>query len=105
MACCLSNLYNLCQVDTCGQILIPASQIPAATGDYYLVFAFLETNYELKYTRLQSTDNLFFDLKGLNEYYEYKGQIIGPDGDAVILTINSVQYNGIQFETKKTYQL
>jgi hypothetical protein len=71
-----------------------------ADGTYTLELDFLQDVIR-KTAQLTEGDNMTFDAVDLNERFTYVGHLKGPDGLPISFTIDTVQYDCIEFTTKK----
>lgn len=100
MPCCCSRIYRVCDVIICdAEDLVLPIEVPA-DGTYTLELDFLQDVIR-KTSMLTAGDNFTFDVVELNERFTYVGHLKGPDGMPITFTINDVQYDCIEFTTKK----
>lgn len=100
MPCCCSKIHRVCDVIICdGQDLILPIPVPT-DGEYTLELDFLQDVIS-KTAQLTQGDNFTFDATDLNERFTYVGHIKGPDGVPITFTIDEVQYDCIEFTTKR----
>lgn len=104
MACCINRPYILCSVDPCGEIVLP-NTVQHPGGVFRLAIYFLGSIYNILTEALEPNEQIIFSLSGVNEYQELQSQIFNSDNQLFEFTIGSNTYDGIQFETKKQFQL
>lgn len=105
MACCCTNIVEICKVSICGtNALIKTGAVALAAGNYKLVLEYLDVDIVLNAT-FGINDDLNFPSDQLNEHYKYRGKIYGPDGSVVTITVNDVVYDCIEFKTVLEYTL
>lgn len=102
MSCCCLKILNLCAVPVCGILEIdkPATGNSGSGEDnnYTLVLDFLQTQITLTDAQTEG-ENIHFDVSGLNENFEYSGQIFDSSGDLVSIVIGEDTYDCIKFKT------
>lgn len=100
MPCCCSKIHRICDVIVCdGDDLVLPIPVPA-DGAYSLELDFLGDTIR-KTAQLSEGDNFTFPIDGLNERFTYVGHLKGPDGTPLTFTIDEVQFDCIEFTTKK----
>src|SRR3972149_2998453 len=100
MPCCCSKIYRVCDVVICvGEDLVLPVSVPS-DGEYTLELDFLQDVIR-KTATLTEGDNFTFDAADLTERFTYVGHIKGPDGTPIKFTIDTVEYDCIEFTTKK----
>lgn len=100
MPCCCTNIFRICDVIVCtGEMLTLPVSVPA-DGEYTLELEFLQDIIEKKST-LSAGDNFTFDIENLNERFTYVGNIKNPDGTPLKFTVEGVEYDCLEFTTKK----
>lgn len=100
MPCCCSKIFRVCDVVTCNgdDLILP---IPAQMdGAYELHLDFLQ-DVVIKSATMTAGDNLTFDTLELNERFTYVGHLRDPQGAPIKFTIDAVEYDCIEFTTKR----
>lgn len=101
MPCCCVKTLNLCSVPVCGvleiEVAATAAESPLA-NNYKLVLDYFQTQITLTEEQTEG-ENIHFDVSGLNENFEYTGQVFDPNGDPVSVTIGEDIYDCIKFKT------
>lgn len=100
MPCCCTNTLNLGCIVVCDGQFIDTGIKAQKDGVYELQVDFLGTSYSIRVT-LAIDDDLKFPTTGLSENYEYKGKVVDPDSDTVLIDT----YDCIQFQTKLQFDL
>lgn len=85
MSCCNKYLDFGC-IGACGVVELPI--IAQSSGDYTIIFNFLDTTISQKITAT-SGSKLKFSTNTLNENYRYTFKIIDTNGDYVVYNGNS----------------
>lgn len=100
MSCCCNKVYRMCDVIKCdGSDLVLPIPIPA-DGEYALELDFL--NDVIRQTaQLSSGDTATFSKRDLNERFTYVGHVLDSAGQKVTFTIDTVEYDCIEFTTKR----
>lgn len=96
MSCCCLKILNLCNVPVCGVLEINQVTESGASGLYTLLLDYLETTIALTGEQTEG-EKIVFDIRRLNESYQYTGQIFDADGNKVSIT--SDDYDCIKFRT------
>jgi hypothetical protein len=75
-------------------------------GEYILQLTYLGATYSLTKS-FEVDEELIFSTETLNENYNYKGQLLDPNGDIVIFTIGEDEtlYDCFTFTTAEAYSL
>lgn len=105
MPCCCVNILNLCNKPVCG-VLTLAKQATglgsgAESGDlnnYTLVLDYFQTQITITEEQTEG-ENIHFDISGLNENFQYTGQIYDSAGNLVSITEGEIDYDCIKFKT------
>lgn len=100
MSCCCQKVYALCDTVVCDEQDLVLPFTVDADGEYTLELNFLEAVLR-KTALLSSGDSPTFDKDGLNEAFTYVGRVLGPDGQPVSFTVDAVEYDCLQFTTKR----
>ncbi len=101
MSCCCTKQFRICDLVICDDAdLVLPIPIPA-DGEYRLRLDFLSDVVE-KTAELSAGDNATFDKDNLNERFTYVGQVLNSDGDVIKFTIDEVEYDCIEFTTKRS---
>lgn len=105
MPCCCLNILNLCDKPVCGVLTldVAAGGLPsgAESGDlnnYTLVLDYLAITITLTEEQTEG-ENIHFDISGLNENFQYTGQVFDSSGNVVSTTVDEVVYDCIKFKT------
>ena len=101
MSCCCTKILELCKVNSCGDI--NTGILALATGTHKLIVDFLNVQLEVKADIVEG-DEIIFPATSLNETYKFTGSIFGPDGEQMVLTKDTINYDCISFETAIIYQ-
>ena len=104
MACCCSNILELCRVSVCDAGLVKTGIAAPATGTYKLVLDYLETEVTVE-AAIEEGQDIEFPAGDLNENYKYTGKIVGPDGEQLTMTVGEIQYNCLSFQTQLAFTL
>jgi hypothetical protein len=102
MPCCCLNILNLCDKPVCGVLTLNV----AATGqsgsgeanNYTLVLDYLQIQITLTEEQVEGED-IHFDISGLNENFQFTGQVYDSAGNLVSITIDEIVYDCIKFKT------
>lgn len=100
MPCCCIKTLNLCRKPVCG--IFDISQVASSSGIYTLIIDYFEVTLILNDTQVIG-ENIFFDINSLNENFEFTGQIFDEDGNLVLITIDTDDYDCIKFKTTLQY--
>lgn len=98
MSCCCIRVLNLCKVPVCGTLEINQATESGASGLYTLLLDYLQTTITLTGEQAEG-ENISFDIRKLNESYEYTGQIFDSEGNKISITVDDVEYDCIKFRT------
>lgn len=105
MPCCCVNILNLCDKPVCGVLTIAkeATGLPsgAESGDlnnYTLVLDYFQNQIVITEEQTEG-ENIHFDISGLNENFQYTGQIYDSSGVLVTITEGTIVYDCIKFKT------
>lgn len=95
--CCNSVLYIGCFCKNNGLTLDFAA--PADGETYRLSLQYHQSFVAVLSDETVAGEPVFFNLSTLNPFYEYRGQLLDANGDAVILyDADSVAYDCLQFK-------
>lgn len=102
MPCCCLKTLNLCRVPVCGILEINhAATAPSGSGIaniYTLVLDFLDTTITILGEQIEG-QNIKFDIRNLNENFEYTGSIYDAEGNKVSIDYGVDEYDCIKFKT------
>lgn len=98
MPCCCIKTLNLCNVHVCGSLEIEQLIGSGEGGDYTLKLDYFNTQITLSEQQVDGT-NIIFDVSGLNENFEFTGQIFDSAGNLVSITVGDEVYDCIKFKT------
>jgi hypothetical protein len=100
MSCCCTKIFRLCDVNPCDDVLeLP---IPAAIdGVYTLELDILGKTISTTANQVAGPE-MIFQVSNLNEAYTFTGQVRDPGGAVVTFTIDEIEYNCIEFTTKRS---
>jgi len=104
MACCCTNILELCKVPVCGSATIKTGVNVPEAGDYVLILDYLGIQVRIAETFEEGAE-LEFDASGLNEDYKYTGKIVDANGDPVSLPVGDFVYDCISFQTVLSFSL
>ena len=97
---CCEKTLNLGCLNACNAIYNTGIVVDALTeGVWVLELTFGSVNIYYSVDVLDG-ETVIFTLTNLNESYTYSGQIIDPNGEIVILEVNGIEYDCIEFSTK-----
>jgi hypothetical protein len=100
MPCCCTKQFRICDLIVCdADDLVLPIPIPA-DGLYRLELDFL-SDVLIKEASLSEGDNATFDKDDLNERFTYVGHLKNEAGEVVKFTIDEVEYDCIEFTTKR----
>lgn len=97
---CCEKTLNLGCLNACNAIYdtgIVADAITAGTWILELTFGSVNIYYSVD---VLDGETVIFTLSNLNENYTYSGQIIDPNGEIVMIEVNGIEYDCIEFSTK-----
>jgi hypothetical protein len=100
MSCCCTKIYALCSVNPCGDTLelpIPVILDGLHTLELDMLGKLLTTTAQ----QSAGAQVMLFQVSELNENFTFVGQVRDPAGAIVTFTIDQVEYNCIQFKTKR----
>lgn len=100
MPCCCVKTLNLCNTPVCGSILFDLDAELGTEGGiiYKLVLDYLGNQITI-YEEQTEGDNIHFDVSGLNEGFEYTGQVYDANGDLISFLSGSETFDCIKFKT------
>jgi hypothetical protein len=100
MPCCCSKIYRICDLVICDgdDLVLPVPVL--MDGEHALELDFLGDVIR-KTANLSTGDNATFDKNDLNERFTYVGHILDPEGAVLKFTIDAVEYDCIEFTTKR----
>lgn len=99
MNCCIRNPLQLCWVGINSTDEIKTGIVAEQAGKYTLLLPFLGTMITLQ-KEVKEGEKISFPSKDLNEYFEYQGYIVAPNGERMAVTDGILTYDGLQFVTK-----
>lgn len=99
MPCCCERILNLCDVPIC-ETLELNELATGSSGEniYKLVLDFLNITVTVEQSQTEG-QNIVFDVSGLNENYQYTGQIFDADGNKITINVGGIEYDCIKFKT------
>lgn len=100
MSCCCTRIYSLCSVNPCGDTLelpIPVTLDGLHTLELDMLGKLLTTTAH----QSAGAQVMIFQLDELNENFTFLGQVRDPSGEIITFTVDEVDYNCIQFTTKR----
>lgn len=107
MSCCCTNTYPFCKMKACDAEGLKLTGLVAdLEGEYTLQLHFLNGMHTLT-KEFAADEPLIFSTEMLNENYEYRAQILDPNGDILLFTIGEDEtlYDCFTFETIEAYSL
>lgn len=105
MSCCCKKVYRICDAILCDgeDLVLP---IPVSdTGTHRLVLDFLGGAVFIDAAFESGQSEMRFDKSELNESFTYTGHVKDPSGAIVLFTIDEVEYDCIEFTTKRLLSL
>lgn len=100
MSCCCKKVYKICDVVVCDDQDLRLPIPIASEGEYRLELDFLDDLIRINATQAVG-DVAIFPKEGLNETFTYVGHVVAPDGTTVTFTIDEVEYDCVEFTTKR----
>jgi len=105
MSCCCVKILNLCSHPVCGSLVIdkaagglPSGAESGAENNYTLVLDYFQTQITLTEEQTEG-QNIHFDISGLNENFEFTGQIFDSNGNLLSVTVDGEDYDCVRFKT------
>lgn len=107
MACCCTNILQLCNVPVCGAGAVIKTGVNAAVdGIHKLVLEFLGVEYTVQ-ADIIATEEIIFPAGELNENYHFTGKIFDPAGAQISIIQgeepDQITYDCIGFKTVVSY--
>lgn len=96
--CCCDNIYKLPPVNACNIVTVSLPSTAPASGVYTLKLDFLNSIIQQSKTIAQG-DPFVFEFAGLNENYTFRGRYEDAAGARVIILVDDIQYDCIEFKT------
>jgi len=102
MSCCCTKVYRLCDVTVCEDDVIRVPIPVTASGLYTLELDFLGKVVRIPAVQEAGAPDMVFPAGLLNEAFTYTAQVRDPSDYVVPFTVDEVEYDCLQFTTKKS---